>query len=161
MLLQCLPVNIHYLCQHLSSINDFMPGLLVLAAILSYFLFRICDLVPVTVFCFSYKFIFFPSCYLCFTCVVLSCALTHLPFCSPFVSMPKHSLSPLLCLFHSLTQLPPPLLHSFYLTHTVIVKPWAQMLRSVPPPFSMWSCEKPREPSRMHRPCQAPASTQQ
>lgn len=33
---------------------------------------------------------------------------------------------------------------------------WAQMLHSVPPPFSMWSCEKPREPRRMHRSCQAP-----
>lgn len=37
-------------------------------------------------------------------------------------------------------------LRSFYLTHTVIVKPRVQMLRSVPPPFSMQSCEKTREP---------------
>ena len=37
-------------------------------------------------------------------------------------------------------------LRSFYLTHTVIVKPRVQMLRSVPPSFSMWSCEKTREP---------------
>lgn len=45
---------------------------------------------------------------------------------------------------------------SLYLTHTVIVKPRVQMLHSVPPPFSMWSCEKSHEPSRMHQPCQTP-----
>ena len=54
--------------------------------------------------------------------------------------------------FLRLSFLTGPPLRSFYLTHTVIVKPRVQMLRLVPPPFSMWSCEKTREPRlRMHR----------
>lgn len=48
--------------------------------------------------------------------------------------------------------LPPP--RSFYLTHTLIVKPLVQMLCSVTPPFSMQSCQRPREPSRMYQLCQ-------
>lgn len=120
-----------------------MPRRLVLAAFLSFFFFFLLAsaILYLLLGCFSYDFIFPPCfCYLCFL---------YLKFLPAFVFTPKHSLSPLLCLLLSL-------LHFPSYPHSHCEATWAQMLHSVPPPFSMWSCEKPREPRRMHRSCQAP-----
>lgn len=87
-------------------------------------------------------------------CFCLTCAHTHIFSLFVFVTQthrkthfPFSACLSLLALFPHC---------SVYLTHIVIVKPRVQMLRSVSPPFSMWSCEKPHEPSRMHQSCQTP-----
>ena len=95
----------------------------------------------------SYCFLLLPALFQYFTFFFFSPG-TLLPTC-------ELPLSPSLSVrfpFLRLSFLTGPPLRSFYLTHTVIVKPRAQLLRSVPPPFSMWFCEKTREPRlRMHR----------
>ncbi len=131
-----------------------MLGLLVLAA-LSFCLFyclHCFQLLPALLSVLIFHiFLFFrirPSLYLCF-CLACAHTFSLSPHTNKTLSTPLSlSLSP--CCFS---------LCSFYLTHTVIVKqPRVQMLHSVPPPFSMWSCEKSHEPSRV---LPDPASTQQ
>lgn len=120
-----------------------MPRRLVLAAFLSFFIFFLLAsaILYLLLGCFSYDFIFFPL------------------FLLPLLSLPE--VSACLC-FHAKTftfsTYACSSLSSHFLSypHSHCEAMWAQMLHSVPPPFSMWSCEKPREPRRMHRSCQAP-----
>lgn len=94
-------------------------------------------------------------CFFTASCYAVHLNISHFSFLPYLTSSLPRSI-PLFASFSLSSCCFSPLFLSLSHPRSHCVKPQVQMLHSVPPPFSMWSCEKPREPSRMHQPCQTP-----